>query len=69
MGSLRFGKKYKILELIWDIYVVSRIQLIIGCQPEKSALLRSGQSRLLSAEQGKGNKIESLAAHLTPIIA
>ena len=40
--------------------VVSRIQRT-GCQPVKTILHR-GQSRSWSAEQGKENKRESLAA-------
>ena len=42
------------------VVVVSHIQRI-GCQPEKTTL-HGGQSRSWSAEQGKENKIKSLAA-------
>ena len=39
----------------------------IGCQPQKTTLqVQGGQSRLWSAEQGKENKIKSLAAYPPP---
>ena len=46
------------------VVVVSHIQRI-GCQPEKTTL-HGGQSRSWSAEQGKENKIKSLAAYPPP---
>ena len=45
--------------------VVSHIQRSIGCQPEKT-LLHGGQFRSWFAEQGKDNKIKSLAASPPP---
>ena len=47
------------------VVVVSHIQRIIGCQPEKTTL-HGGQSRSWSAEHGKENKIKSLAAYPPP---
>ena len=46
------------------VVVVSHIRRI-GCQPEKTTL-HGGQSRSWSAEQGKENKIKSLAAYPPP---
>ena len=48
-----------VIHLEVDEVVVSHIQRI-GCQPEKTTL-HGGQSRSWSAEQGKENKIKSLA--------
>ena len=50
--------------VLHDLVVVSHIQRI-GCQPEKTTL-HGGQSRSWSAEQGKENKIKSLAAYPPP---
>ena len=49
------------------VVVVSHIQRI-GCQPKKNyqVLYTGGQSRSWSAEQGKENKIKSLAAYPPP---
>ena len=47
------------------VVVVSHIQRSIGCQPENTTL-HGGQSRSWSAEQGKENKIKSLAAYPPP---
>ena len=46
------------------VAIVSHIQRS-GCQPEKTTL-HSGQSRSWSTEEGKENKIKSLAAHSPP---
>ena len=50
--------------LLFVVVVVAHIQRI-GCQPEKTTL-HGGQSRSWPAEQGKENKIKSLAAHPPP---
>ena len=64
-SDLPFHKRGQTIQmlLLW-LFVVSRIQRF-GCQPEKTTL-HGGQSRSWSAEQGKENKIRSLAAYLPP---
>ena len=49
------------------VVVVSHIQRSIGCQSGKTSFRGGGgQSRSMSAEQGKENKIKSLTAYHPP---
>ena len=54
----------RLINLTLEFDIVSHIQRI-GCQPEQTTL-HGGQSRSWSAEQGKENKIKSLATYRPP---